>query len=72
MHVTRRSRFRVVRLSVLKQQHHFARLWLEHSSHQAVVNFYRCASGHVWTVPKNDPTGPFWFVTEVPPRPTAP
>ena len=29
--------------------------WLEFSSDQASVNYYRCAEGHVWIVPKDDP-----------------
>ena len=46
-------------------------VWLEHASVPAFVNYYRCQSGHVWCLPKNDPKGPIWFVTEVPARPTA-
>ena len=41
-------------------------LWLEYASAQAWVNYYRCATGHVWNIPKNAPAGPIWFVTEVP------
>ncbi len=46
-------------------------VWLPLSSHQTFVNYYRCASGHVWNRPKSDPAGPVWFVTEVPSQPTA-
>lgn len=33
--------------------------WLEATSKDATVNYYRCnACGHVWTVPKDDPNAP--------------
>ena len=28
--------------------------WLEHSSQDARVDYYRCHEGHVWSVPKNN------------------
>ena len=30
--------------------------WLELSSEDAQVNYYRCVDGHVWHLPKNKPT----------------
>jgi hypothetical protein len=40
--------------------------WLTHSSDQAFVNYYRCAAGHVWTVPKNAPADAPNHVTRAP------
>jgi hypothetical protein len=37
--------------------------WLEYSSEQASVNYYRCAGGHVWLVPKNNPKAAQTHVT---------
>jgi predicted nucleic acid-binding Zn ribbon protein len=38
--------------------------WLEASSKNADVNYYRCdACAHVWTVSKSDPAAPLTIIT---------
>ncbi len=29
--------------------------WLEYSTDQARLDYYRCGDGHVWSIPKNNP-----------------
>ena len=29
--------------------------WLEYSTDQARLDYYRCSDGHVWSIPKNNP-----------------
>ena len=41
-------------------------LWLQYASAHATVDYYRCASGHVWHVQKNSPDAVPTFVTADP------
>jgi hypothetical protein len=41
-------------------------LWLQYASAQALVDYYRCASGHVWYVRKDDAHAVQAFVTPDP------
>jgi hypothetical protein len=44
--------------------------WLEASSKEAQVNYCRCEEcGHVWTVPKNDPTVAPTLITDLDTQP---